>query len=126
LEPKFGIATIKPETFVVNVISPMCNGELHIELNMPNLACITTDIYNKNNIKAVPIIVCCFSPQAIIKVKLLDYVPGTIPEILINRCLSVIKEHELKKKISRGFCDDNYNVNVGGVKRKGWVGWGGG
>jgi hypothetical protein len=70
---------------------------------MPNLACITTNISNKNNIKPVPIIVCCFSPQTIVKVKLLDYVPGTIPEILINHCLSVIKEHGLRKKSVEDF-----------------------
>jgi hypothetical protein len=52
---------------VVNIIAPICNEDLHVELNRSDFMCITVDASNKNDIKIVPVIVCYFIPQADVK-----------------------------------------------------------
>lgn len=61
-----------------------------------------------------------FTQQEGVKVKLLalKLVAGETPEILSSHYMFVIKENDLEKN-SDCFCNDNANINFGGVKRKG-------
>jgi hypothetical protein len=66
---QFGIARTKCKAITLNAIAPMCNEELHIELNKCNSACITIDASTRNDIIIIPVIVCYFLRQAGIKFK---------------------------------------------------------
>jgi hypothetical protein len=92
----------------------------HEDLSKSNFVTITIDASNRKEVKIVQCVVRYFLPEQGVKVKLLDFqsVPGETSEILTKYLLSVIKNHDLSKKVV-GFCGDNSNTTFGGVKRNG-------
>jgi len=119
-EPKFTLGKTKCEAIVLNILAPLALDELRNDLNKCNFITVSMDASNKKDIKIVPVIIRYFQPEFGIKVKLLEFksVPGETAEILTNHIMTVLKEHNLDKKVI-GFCGDNCNTNFGGVKREG-------
>ncbi|XP_023231785.1 uncharacterized protein LOC111631712 [Centruroides sculpturatus] len=119
-ETKFRLARTKCEAVIVNVIEPLLFQQLCEDLNKANFVTVSIDCSNRKEIKTMPIVVRYFVPDCGVKVKLLDFqsVPGETAEILTNHLMSVIKTHNIAKKVI-GFCGDNCNTNFGGVKRRG-------
>jgi hypothetical protein len=110
-EPKFGLTRTKCEAVILKVIVPMAIDELHKDLSKSNFVTITIDASNRKEVKIVPCVVRYLVPEQGVKVKLLDFqsVPGETSEILTYYLLSVVKEHDLSKKVV-GFCGDNSNT----------------
>jgi hypothetical protein len=94
---QFGTARTKCEAIAVNVIAPMCNEELCIELNKCISVCIAIDASNRNYIKIVPVIVCYLLLQADVKVKCLtlSLSQEETPEISTNHLLLLPKNMNL-------------------------------
>jgi hypothetical protein len=100
-ESKFGIARTNFKATVVNVISPMCNEELHIQLNNSDIV-LQSILLKKTDIKVVPAIVHYFLPHAGMKVNKHNFksVLGKTSEILTLCLLSVTKNMTLQSSSS--------------------------
>ncbi|GBM17955.1 hypothetical protein AVEN_111101-1 [Araneus ventricosus] len=105
------------EAIVLNVLA---QKELKEDLTKSNYVSVSMDVSNRKDIKLVPIVVCYFNPNSGVQVKLLDFkcVAGETSEILTNHLCSVLLQNDLNNKVI-GFCGDNCNTNLGGVKRAG-------
>ena len=76
----------------------MCIYELHQELDRINFITVSIDASNMKEVKLVPIVVCYFLPESVVKIKLLEYksVLGETAEILSKYLLSVLDQTKPK------------------------------
>ena len=97
----------------------MIAAQLPQELNKANFISASIAASNRKEIKIAPGVIRYFVPDVGVKVKLLEFKSvGSETAAMLSKYLgSVLEQNHVKEKLA-GFCADNCNTNLEGLKRR--------